>query len=153
MDRAGDAPSPSTLNSVMATRAAITPPWADGGATGVDGRVAAGTGTSNGTGAGVSVGGAVAVGNGTVGGGGTAGCALAAASSGAAFGCAKAAALAETAIAKTATWARVMSLQSTITTIVAQSGPVYSVFSRRFFIRLRRASKDSLVMILLNSAR
>ena len=30
---------------------------------------------------------------------------------------------------------------------------VYSAFSRRFFIRLRRASNDSFVMILLNSAR
>src|ERR1039457_3461017 len=33
MDNAGEAPSPSTLNSLMATRAAITPPWADGGGT------------------------------------------------------------------------------------------------------------------------
>src|SRR5512143_867135 len=38
MDRAGEAPSPSTLNSVMATRADITPPWAEGGATGVGAR-------------------------------------------------------------------------------------------------------------------
>ena len=47
MDSAGEAPSPSTLNSVTATRADITPPWADGGATG-------------GTGVGGMIGGAVA---------------------------------------------------------------------------------------------
>jgi len=48
MDRAGEAPSPSTLNSVTATRADITPPWAEGGATG-------------GTGVGGIIAGAVAV--------------------------------------------------------------------------------------------
>src|SRR5512143_3062043 len=49
MANAGDAPSPSTLNSVMATRADITPPWAEGGATGRGGRVTAAGATTPGT--------------------------------------------------------------------------------------------------------
>src|SRR5512139_684721 len=45
MDRAGEAPSPSTLNSVMATRVDITPPWAEGGGTEIGGRSGAMVGT------------------------------------------------------------------------------------------------------------
>src|SRR5512134_3636898 len=52
MARAGEEPSPSTLNSVMATRADIAPPCAEGGASGRTAGGAPGTGvTGDGAGA------------------------------------------------------------------------------------------------------
>jgi hypothetical protein len=67
--------------------------------------------------------------------------------------CAAAGALVATKAAHTAAWNRRGFLGRTMPSILAQRAGIYSVFSSRFFIRLRRASKDSLVMILLNSAR
>jgi hypothetical protein len=121
----------------MATRAAMAPPWADGGgtgATGAGGRLVgagaagAGDGTS-GTGAtGTGAAGGVCVGADTV--------------SGLVWQSADPApatsASEDTANTERSLW---------------KITAIYSAFSRRFFIRLSRASNDSFVMILLNSAR